>query len=142
MFLGENRGNPYMVAHALIDAGASLVIGHGPHVTRAVEIYKKRLILYSLGNFYANGLVNIKGHSGLAPIIHVYLKKDGSLDSARIVSIRNMCYYLLPDMLKSATSGPEIDPQGGALKGIVELCKEDKLDRHLVFEGEVLRARD
>jgi len=142
MFLGENRGNPYMVAHALIDAGASLVIGHGPHVTRAVEIYKKRLIIYSLGNFYANGLVNIKGHSGLAPIIHVYLKKDGSLDSARIVSIRNMCYYPLPDMLKSATSGPEIDPQGGALKDIVELCKEDKLDRHLVFEGEVLRARD
>ncbi len=38
-------------AHAMIDAGADLFVGHGPHVTRGIEIYKGRPILYSLGDF-------------------------------------------------------------------------------------------
>ena len=44
---------PFLVAfaHAMIDAGADVVVGHGPHVLRAVEIYRGRPILYSLGNF-------------------------------------------------------------------------------------------
>ncbi|MCS7227505.1 MAG: CapA family protein, partial [Endomicrobia bacterium] len=50
-FLGENRGNVVEFAHSVIDAGADLVIGHGPHVLRAVEVYKNKLIAYSLGNF-------------------------------------------------------------------------------------------
>lgn len=37
-------------AHALIDAGADLVVGHGPHTVQAVEVYRGRGILYSLGN--------------------------------------------------------------------------------------------
>lgn len=38
-------------AHACIDAGASVVIGHGPHLVRGIERYKSGLIFYSLGNF-------------------------------------------------------------------------------------------
>ena len=38
-------------AHKCIDAGASAFIGHGPHVTRGIEIYKGAPIMYSLGNF-------------------------------------------------------------------------------------------
>jgi hypothetical protein len=38
-------------ARACIDAGAHAFIGHGPHVLRGVEIYKRRPIFYSLGNF-------------------------------------------------------------------------------------------
>ena len=38
-------------AHRAIDAGASLVVGHGPHRIRGVEVYKDGAILYSLGNF-------------------------------------------------------------------------------------------
>ncbi len=38
-------------AHAAIDAGATLVIGHHPHVVEPMEIYKGREIYYSLGNF-------------------------------------------------------------------------------------------
>ena len=38
-------------AHAAIDAGADLVIGHHPHVVQSAEIYKDRRIYYSLGNF-------------------------------------------------------------------------------------------
>ena len=38
-------------AHGMIDAGADIVIGHGPHVLRGIEIYKGKLIFYSIGNF-------------------------------------------------------------------------------------------
>ena len=50
-FVGENRGNPRAFAHAVIAAGASLVVGSGPHVIRGVERYRGRMIAYSLGNF-------------------------------------------------------------------------------------------
>jgi poly-gamma-glutamate capsule biosynthesis protein CapA/YwtB (metallophosphatase superfamily) len=49
VFLGENRGDPVRFAHAAVDAGADLVVGHGPHVLRGMEWYKGRLIAYSLG---------------------------------------------------------------------------------------------
>jgi poly-gamma-glutamate synthesis protein (capsule biosynthesis protein) len=38
-------------AHAMIDAGADVVTGHGPHVLRGVEIYGGKPIFYSLGDF-------------------------------------------------------------------------------------------
>src|SRR5260370_9590463 len=38
-------------AHAVIDAGADLFTGHGPHVLRGIEIYKDKPIFYSLANF-------------------------------------------------------------------------------------------
>jgi poly-gamma-glutamate capsule biosynthesis protein CapA/YwtB (metallophosphatase superfamily) len=38
-------------AHAVIDAGADLVVGHGPHLLRGMEIYQDKPIFYSLGNF-------------------------------------------------------------------------------------------
>lgn len=42
------------LAHALIDAGADLVIGHGAHIVQEIESYRGRWILYSLGNFVFN----------------------------------------------------------------------------------------
>ena len=52
---GPHRDEPpqFLVdfAHACIDEGADVFIGHGPHVTRGIEIYKDRPIMYSLGNF-------------------------------------------------------------------------------------------
>ena len=51
IFYGQNRGNVYQFAHRMIDAGADIVIGHGPHVVRAVELYNNKFIAYSLGNF-------------------------------------------------------------------------------------------
>lgn len=38
-------------ARAMVDAGADLFVGHGPHVLRGVEIYKGKPIMYSLGDF-------------------------------------------------------------------------------------------
>jgi len=52
---GANRTIPadFIIefAHAVIDAGADVMVGHGPHVLRGVEIYKGKPILYSLGDF-------------------------------------------------------------------------------------------
>lgn len=47
--LPNNQQKDY--AHKVVDAGADLVIGHHPHVLQSIEVYKDRLILYSLGNF-------------------------------------------------------------------------------------------
>jgi poly-gamma-glutamate capsule biosynthesis protein CapA/YwtB (metallophosphatase superfamily) len=41
------------LAHAVIDAGADLVVGHGPHRDRGIELYADKPIFYSLGNFLA-----------------------------------------------------------------------------------------
>ena len=73
MFYGENRGNLVRFARAVVDAGADLVLGHGPHVLRAMELYKDRLIAYSLGNFLTYGNINVKGVSGVACVLEVQL---------------------------------------------------------------------
>jgi hypothetical protein len=69
IFAGYNRGNVVRFARAVVDAGADLVIGHGPHVPRALEVYKGKLIAYSLGNFLAYGRFNIQGASGAGMVL-------------------------------------------------------------------------
>lgn len=86
MFYGENRGNLIEFAHRVIDAGAALVIGHGPHVLRALELYKNRLIIYSLGNFLTYGNVNIQGVTGIGAIVEVTLDmKTGEFQQGKII---------------------------------------------------------
>ena len=68
-FYGENRGNAYAFARMAIDAGADVVLGSGPHVTRAVDLYKNRFIAYSLGNFCTYGMFNLDGPNGMAPLL-------------------------------------------------------------------------
>jgi hypothetical protein len=70
-FLGEKRGNVTEFSHSVIDAGANLVLGHGPHVLRAIEIYRGKLIAYSLGNFLVYERFNIDGESGISMILKV-----------------------------------------------------------------------
>ncbi len=50
---GRNTPADFLVefAHAMIDAGADMLVGHGPHVLKGIEIYKGRPIFYSLGDF-------------------------------------------------------------------------------------------
>lgn len=86
IFLGENRGNPYSFAHRAIDAGADIIWGHGPHVVRAVEVYKDRFIAYSLGNFATYGTINVNGISGYAPIIEIETDRTGKFIRGKIHS--------------------------------------------------------
>lgn len=113
VFHGENRGNVYEFAHQVIDAGADIVVGHGPHHTRAVEVYKNRFIAYSLGNFCTYGM-NTTGVNGLAPIIKVYTNPKGEFFKAHITSTD-----------QSARSKVKIDAEKRVLQRIQQLTNED-----------------
>jgi poly-gamma-glutamate capsule biosynthesis protein CapA/YwtB (metallophosphatase superfamily) len=90
-FLGENRGNVIAFAHTAIDAGADLVIGHGPHVLRAMEIYKNKLIAYSLGNFLTYGNMNISGVTGVSAILSAELDENsGDFVRGKIIPVKQV----------------------------------------------------
>src|SRR5205814_8299265 len=86
-FLGEQRGDPIRFAHAVVNAGADLVLGSGPHVLRAMEWYRGRLIAYSLGNFTGFHTLATSGVSGLSGILRVRLKADGTFAAGRLLPI-------------------------------------------------------
>jgi hypothetical protein len=85
LFFGEDRGDLRLFTHAVIDAGADLVLGHGPHVVRAMEFYKERLIVYSMGNFATYGTFNLKGPQGLGMVVDVELDSQGRFRAGRIL---------------------------------------------------------
>ncbi len=84
IFLGEARGNLPAFARTVIDAGADVVIGHGPHVLRGMEIYKDRLIAYSLGNFEAYGWFPLVGATAETLVLEVNLAADGKFIDGKI----------------------------------------------------------
>jgi len=78
-FFGENRGNPVAFSRAMVDAGADLIVGHGPHVLRGMEFYKGKLIAYSLGNFAGGGgTLSTRAELGWGGVLRVSLNPDGS----------------------------------------------------------------
>ena len=87
-YLGERRGDPIAFAHAVVDAGADLVVGHGPHLLRAVEWYRGRLIAYSLGNFSSHRNFDLSGPLGTSVVLRVRLRPDGSWAGGRLVPVR------------------------------------------------------
>jgi hypothetical protein len=113
-YFEENRGNVLQFAHAVVDAGADLVLGHGPHVPRAVELYRDRLIVYSLGNFWTYGNISIKGTKGVMPLLRSTLASDGTFLAGQLVSLRQR----LPGI-------PELDPENTAIRLIAQLSADD-----------------
>lgn len=111
---GEDRGDEARFAHAVIDAGADLVIGHGPHVPRAMELYKGRLIAYSLGNFCTHWGISVEGIKGVAPILVANLGANGNFLGGQIISARQQ----RPD-------GPVLDDNNTAAHRIRELTRLD-----------------
>ncbi|MDG1147121.1 MAG: CapA family protein [Crocinitomicaceae bacterium] len=129
-FYGENRGNVHLFSHAVIDAGADIVFGHGPHVTRTIELYKNRLICYSLGNFCTYGRFNLKGLSGVGPIVEVSIKKDGSFVEGNIISTKQIGKGI-----------PLIDETDKALKEIKRLLASDFPNNNIEFEGSKFKMK-
>jgi poly-gamma-glutamate capsule biosynthesis protein CapA/YwtB (metallophosphatase superfamily) len=87
-FLGENRGDLKKFTHAVIDSGADLVLGHGPHVVRAMEVYKGRLIAYSHGNFATYGRFDLSGPLGFTVLLEVSLAQDGTFLGGKLISTK------------------------------------------------------
>ena len=123
IFYRENRGNVYKFAHAVIDAGADVVLGHGPHVTRAVEVYKNKFIAYSLGNFCTYGMFSLKGNNGIAPLVQLKINSKGDFLYADVTSIQQ-------DKVNRLT----IDNNHRAFKRIKELTDIDFIGHQLKFE--------
>jgi hypothetical protein len=120
---GVNRGNVVRFARTVIDAGADLVIGHGPHVPRAMEVYKRKLIAYSLGNFLTYGRFNIQGESGTSLVLKVSIDLEtGNFAGGAIVPV---------ELLDRGI--PFLDPEKKAVKIIRELTAERQVEPGLVI---------
>jgi hypothetical protein len=87
-FLGENRGNVRAFAHAMVKAGADLVLGSGPHVIRGIERYRKHLIAYSLGNFAGWHNFALAGNLSLSSLLTVRITKTGRILGGRWLALR------------------------------------------------------
>jgi len=87
-FMGENRGNTVAFSRAMIDAGADLVVGHGPHVLRAAECYQGRPIIYSLGNFVGVGGLSTKNMASVSALLEVSIAMDGSVQKMNLLPLR------------------------------------------------------
>jgi hypothetical protein len=86
IFLGEDRGDLIAFSHAVIDAGADVVFGHGPHVMRGMEFYNGRLIAYSLGNFCGYKVLSSTGVLGVGGVLKVTLTRDGTWAGGKLVA--------------------------------------------------------
>jgi len=122
IFYGQNRGNVYEFAHRMIDAGADIVIGHGPHVARAMEVYKNKFIAYSLGNFCTYGMFGLSGACGIAPLLKIYVNSSGDFINGRITSIKQV-----------GEGGPLYDKTYSAYHLIKGLTASDIPNNHLKF---------
>lgn len=114
IYFGEPRGNLRAFTHTVIDAGADLVLGHGPHVLRGMEIYKDRLIIYSMGNFATYGMFSLKGAQGLNGIFEINLGGDGKFIGGKVYAGK-----------QTGRGGPTFDESGKAISILRRLSAED-----------------
>lgn len=129
-FKGEHRGDVYAFAHAVIDAGADVVIGHGPHVVRAVEVYKNKFIAYSLGNFCTQGKISIQGLNGIAPLMRIKINKQGHFLYSEVISTQQFKHKELM-----------LDTKNRAFNKIKELTNMDFPRHSLKFEQSIISTK-
>ncbi len=119
---GENRGNTKRFARAAAAAGATIVVGHGPHVPRGWEIWKGVPIFYSLGNLATGAGIRVGGKSALAPVLLATFQrhKNGSVKvkTFEIVSLK-----------QEKGIGPKLDPDGAAKNEMIALSASLKKSR-------------
>jgi poly-gamma-glutamate capsule biosynthesis protein CapA/YwtB (metallophosphatase superfamily) len=113
-YLGEDRGNSTAFAHGVIDAGADLVMGSGPHVLRGFQWYHGHLIAYSLGNFCGYDTLALDSVTSVSAILHVTLSADGQFAGGSISPIR-----------LAGSGTPQPDPSGAAITVINTLSRDD-----------------
>lgn len=125
-YAGENRGNVVEFAHVCIDAGADLILGSGPHVTRAIELYNNKFIAYSLGNFATYGKITLTGPNGNAPILKIKTDVKGNFISCHVVSIIQS---------NGSKKGPEVDHNHRAYNYIKYLTLTDFPNNLFIFSS-------
>lgn len=113
-YYGEDRGDVVKFSRTLIEAGADLIIGHGPHVPRAMEIHEDKLIAYSLGNFATYYGISVNQAKGYAPILVATVDGNGRFISGEVVSA-----------IQVRPGGPRLDEKHRAYEQIWELTQQD-----------------
>ncbi|HXG43171.1 MAG TPA: CapA family protein [Gemmatimonadales bacterium] len=111
---GEPRGDLRRWTHAVIDAGADAVVGHGPHVLRGVEFYRGKPVFYSLGNFATYRGFNLDSPRDLTAVLLLDLHPGGGFAAARLVSLRQLPFQ-----------GPVPDSSGAALRLVRRVTRQD-----------------
>jgi poly-gamma-glutamate capsule biosynthesis protein CapA/YwtB (metallophosphatase superfamily) len=111
---GKDLGDPVTFAHAVVDAGADLVVGHGPRVLRGMEWYEGRLIAYSLGSFAGYAVRPLGGPLSVGAILRLTLRDDGRFESGILVPTR-----------LAGRGVPELDPDEQAHAAVRELSRLD-----------------
>lgn len=115
IYYGSSRGHLRKFARHVIDAGADIVFGHGPHVLRGVELYKGRFVAYSLGNFATYGTFNLRGVSGQGAIVKVHTDANGVFHHADVIDTQQI----------KNTNGEGPILGGGGFQQIKKLTLED-----------------
>lgn len=130
-FFGENRGNLVAFARGMIDQGADLVLGHGPHVPRALELYQNKLIAYSLGNFVGYKTLSTVGTLGDSLILTTQLTAEGDFVGGRIIPVA-----------LNSDGAPRLDDYFRSVVLIRNLIKQDFPDTPLAIDdmGNILRT--
>lgn len=124
---GNPRGNVVQFSRMAIESGADLVLGHGPHLPRSLELYQGRLVAYSLGNFATYRMFNTSGPRKYTLVLSVDLNPDGTFSQARILP--------LIQRTDGAWKGvPVPDPQSNSIFYIREKTSQDFPDTPLVID--------
>ncbi|MFK7927410.1 MAG: CapA family protein, partial [Myxococcota bacterium] len=114
LFYGEKRGHLRKFVRRVVGAGADLVVGHGPHVLRGMEVVDGRLAAYSLGNFGTYSRFNLSGNLGVTSVLEVELSGTGELIRGRILPV-----------VQKNSGIPELDPDGKSIALLRELSTAD-----------------
>jgi len=128
-FYGENRGNLVLFAHSMIDAGADLVLGHGPHVPRAFELHQGKLIAYSLGNFMGYRTLSTDGELGYSLILEAKVNPQGDFIEGKIIPVK-----------LDSQGIPNLDNSSKSVNLIRNLTKQDfpKTSLKIDHDGNIL----
>ena len=114
IFYGEERGHLRVFAKTVVEAGADIVLGHGPHVPRGLQIIDGHLVAYSLGNFATYGRFNLSGHLGTSLVLEATLDHEGRLVMGKIIPVKQI-----------GDGIPQPDPDNTAIDLIRSLSEED-----------------
>jgi hypothetical protein len=119
---GEDRGHLRRFARRAVDAGADAVLGSGPHVLRGMQLYRGRLIAYSLGNLTGWKNFGTAGTLSYSAVLTVELSPRGRLTGGRVTSLR-----------LNGIGVPRLDRTNGAARLMRRLSRSDFGDRGVWF---------
>jgi hypothetical protein len=121
-YLGEDRGDARAFSHAVIAAGATIVLGSGPHVIRGVERVRGHVVAYSLGNFVGYNTLGGGGVLNDSAILRVTFDQRGQLLAARWIPI-----VLVGGL-------PRPDPTNASAHLVASLSEQDFPSDHFAIE--------